>query len=84
MQKLLVGMDWRKFSPGFHPENSGQSSAAMVLQPIIAPSMSLILFITNELKDRLGRLLDTSGKRYGRLKQDAQKGICQEVSKPQP
>ena len=28
---------------------------------------------TNELKDRLGRLLDTSGRRYGRLKQDAQK-----------
>jgi len=28
---------------------------------------------TNELKDRLGRLLDTSGNRYGRLKQDAQK-----------
>lgn len=28
---------------------------------------------TDELKERVNRLLDTSGKRYGRLKQDAQK-----------
>jgi len=35
--------------------------------------------ITNELKDRVNRLLDTSGRRYGRLKQDAKKEYASDI-----